>query len=405
MRNSYATTSWLLGLLLMASPVFGQNYEQIAKQIVNTSAGVKPGELVMITGGKHTMPLMEAIAVEVARAGGQPEMMVNTDKVAHAINVEMPESAIQASKSDNWLLNADVLITLPSLEDSKAALAGVTPERQAKFEKVAAESGLTQKLNGSKIRGVFVSYPSKSFAANQQLDYPSYEQMIWAGIGTDYTAIATQAQQMKQLLAKGKKVHVTSPTGTDLTFELAARPVFVDDGILTAADQQEKLVYNRTAALPGGRVYGTCQETSAAGRLAASPSTWNGKPFQGFKADFKAGQLANAKADVGDEDLQKYLAMYEPSVMQLSYFSIGLNPAMKPQEQKGFNPNTAAGMVYLGVGDNELYGGQNKSATGNNFAIANATVEIDGTVVVRNGQLVSPTVAKASPASKKARSK
>ncbi|SMB84485.1 Leucyl aminopeptidase (aminopeptidase T)-like [Hymenobacter roseosalivarius DSM 11622] len=386
----------------MASPVFGQNYEQIAKQIVNTSAGVKPGELVMITGGKHTMPLMEAIAVEVARVGGQPEMMVNTDKVAHAIDVEMPESAIQASKSDNWLLQADVLITLPQLEDSKAVLAGITPARQAKFAKVAADAGLSKKLDAAKIRGVFVSYPSKSLAANQQLDYPSYEQMIWAGIGTDYTAVATQAQQLKQLLTTGKKVHITSPTGTNLTFQLAARPVFVDDGVLTAADQQEKLIYNRTASLPGGRIYGTCQETSATGRLEASPTTWNGKPMQGFKAELKNGQLANSRADAGSEDFQKSLASYDPGMMQLGYFSIGLNPAMKPQEQKGFNPSTAAGMVYLAIGNNELLGGQNQAATSYSFPIANATVEVDGTVVVRNGQLVSPTVAKAAPMGKKA---
>ena len=38
--------SLFLGLLLLSSHAFGQNYEQIAKQIVNTSAGVKPGELV-----------------------------------------------------------------------------------------------------------------------------------------------------------------------------------------------------------------------------------------------------------------------------------------------------------------------------------------------------------------------
>jgi aminopeptidase len=95
--------------------------------------------------------------------------------------------------------------------------------------------------------------------------------MIWAGIATDYAAVAAQAQQLKHRLATGKKVHITLPTGTDLTFALAARPVFTDDGVLTAADQQEKLIYSCTANLPGGRVYGTCQETSATGRIAASP--------------------------------------------------------------------------------------------------------------------------------------
>jgi len=401
MRSPYTPASWLAGLLLLASPVVGQNYEQIAKQIVNTSAGVKAGELVLITGGKHTLPLMEAVAVEVARAGGQPEMLLNTDKVAYATNVEMPESAIQASKSSNWLLGADVLIQLPGLEDTKAVFAGITPERQAKFLKVAAEDGLSKKLDAAKVRGVFLSYPSKSFAANQQLDYPSYEQMIWAGIGTDYSAISAQAAQLKQLLATGKKVHITSPTGTDLTFQLAARPIFVDDGVLTATDQQEKLIYNRTAALPGGRVYGTCQETSGTGRLVASSSTWNGKPFQGFKANFNAGQLLNGKADVGDEDFQKWLALNDASQMKLGYFSIGLNPAMKVQEQKGYTPTMAAGMVFVGAGGNELLGGQNKGGTGINFSVANATVDVDGTVVVRNGQLVTPTLAKATSGGKK----
>ncbi|SFQ57835.1 aminopeptidase [Hymenobacter arizonensis] len=403
MKNCYVLTSGLLGLLSMASPAFGQNYEQIAKQIVNASAGVKPGELVAITGGQHTLPLMEAIAVEVARAGGEPAMLVSTDKVERAGAIEMPESAIQASKANNWILQSDVLITLPSVENNKAVLAGLTEARQAKFDKAAAESGFTQKLDASKLRGVFVSYPSKSLAANQQMDYAGYEQMIWAGVGADYTAISAQAQQLKQLLATGKKVRITSPAGTDLTFQLAARPVFVDDGVLTAADQQEKLIYNRTAALPGGRVFGTCQETSGTGRLAASPSTWNGKPFKGFKADFKSGQLTNGKAEVGDEDFQKWLALNDASQMKLGYFSIGLNPAMKAQEEKGYTPSTAAGMVLVGAGGNELQGGQNKGTTGINFAIANATVEVDGTVIVRNGQLVSPATAKAASVSKKLR--
>ena len=402
MRNSYAMTSGFLGLLSLASPAFGQDYEQIAKQIVNTSAGVKPGELVTITGGQHTLPLMEAVAVEVARVGGQPKMLLTTDKVARATNVEMPESAIMASKNDNWLLGSDVLISLPGLEDSKAVLAGMTEARQGKFRQVAAEAGLSKKLDATKLRVVSVAYPSKSYATNQQLDYASYEQMIWAGIGTDYAAVAAQAQQMKQLLATGKKVHITSPAGTDLTFQLAARPVFTDDGVVTAADQQEKLVLSRTAALPGGRVYGTCQETSATGRLAASPSTWNGKPLQGLKGELKNGQLTNVRADVGNEDVQKYLAASDASAAQVGYFSIGLNPAMKPQEQKGYNPATAAGMVYVGMGNNALLGGTNQAKGGDNCPVANATVEGDGTVIVRNGQLVSPATAKAAAGGKKA---
>ncbi|WP_245318727.1 aminopeptidase [Hymenobacter elongatus] len=392
-----------MGLLLAAGPVCGQNYEQMAKQIVNTSAGVKAGDAVIITGGKHTLPLMEAVAVEVARTGGQPTMMMTTDKVERTINMEMPEAAIMPEKSNNWMLQADVLISLPQNEDSRAVMDGMSPARNAKFAQVNAESGFTQKLDASKLRGVFVSYPSKSFAANQQLDFAGYEQMVWAGIGTDYAAVAAQAQQLKQVLSAGKKMRVTSPSGTDLTLQLGARPVFADDGVVSATDQQEKLVYNRTARLPGGLIYGSVDETSATGTLAAATGTLTGKPLKGFKADLQGGKLTNVRADAGAETFQQWMGAYDAAAMQISTFSIGLNPVMKPQEDKGYNPSTAAGMVYLGIGDNELQGGQNKSAGGYSFAIANATVEIDGKAIVRNGQLVSSSMASATPMRKKAR--
>jgi aminopeptidase len=401
MKNSYSTTGWLLGLLLTAGPALGQNYEQIAKQIVNTSAGVKPGELVMITGGQHTLPLMEAVAVEVARIGGQPRMVLSTDKVGRAINLEMPESAIQTSKSDNWTLQSDVLISLPPYENAPAVLANVSPERRVKFSQVAAT--FTKQLDGSKVRTVSVAYPSKSVAAQYQLDYPAYEQMIWSGIGAAYTTIAGQASQLKQLVATGKKMHITSPDGTDLTLELGGRPVFADDGELSAADQQEKLIYNRTASLPSGRIYGTCQETTAMGHLGCPNmiGAVDGQPLNGFKADLKNGELVNMRADTGVESLQKMMAPYGPAALQVDRFSIGLNPVMRTQ--KDLHPTTAAGMVLVGTGNNALYGGQNQMPGSANFLITNATVDIDGRVIVRSGQLVTAVVASSMSAPKKRR--
>ncbi len=45
------------------------NIDRLAHRIVTTSLGIKPGEVVVITGGKHTIPLMEALAIEAQKAG------------------------------------------------------------------------------------------------------------------------------------------------------------------------------------------------------------------------------------------------------------------------------------------------------------------------------------------------
>ena len=51
-------------------------------------------------------------------------------------------------------------------------------------------------------------------------------------------------------------------------------------------------------------------------------------------------------------------------------------------------PGSAAGLVYVGIGDNQVLGGNNKiqGNFGFNFPLVKATVEIDGKVVVKEGR-------------------
>ncbi len=68
--------------------------------------------------------------------------------------------------------------------------------------------------------------------------------------------------------------------------------------------------------------------------------------------------------------------------------TIGLNPALKVIEDPGdFRPADAAGMVTISIGDNELLGGKNRSTGEFSFPVVNATVEIDGRAVIKDGKL------------------
>jgi hypothetical protein len=52
---------------------------------------------------------------------------------------------------------------------------------------------------------------------------------------------------------------------------------------------------------------------------------------------------------------------------------------LKVQDQQAYSPTTAAGMLDLIAGNNELMGGQNHLQSSFSFPTANATVEVDGT--------------------------
>src|SRR6266704_4291798 len=64
---------------------------ELARRVVTTSVSVKPGDVVVITGGKHTVPLMEALAIEAQKAGGMVTMFLSSDSVVRSLNVEVPE--------------------------------------------------------------------------------------------------------------------------------------------------------------------------------------------------------------------------------------------------------------------------------------------------------------------------
>src|SRR5687768_10906836 len=86
----------LLALILAASPLApavaqtSAQYDTLARRIVTSTAAVTPGELVVIHGGPHTVPLMESIAVEVVRAGGVAFMRLGSDRVTNAFFREAP---------------------------------------------------------------------------------------------------------------------------------------------------------------------------------------------------------------------------------------------------------------------------------------------------------------------------
>jgi len=59
-----------VSVALSAAAAQQGNVDRLAHRIVTTSVAVRPGEVVVITGGKHTIPLMEALAIETQKAGG-----------------------------------------------------------------------------------------------------------------------------------------------------------------------------------------------------------------------------------------------------------------------------------------------------------------------------------------------
>ncbi len=390
-----ATTSMLLFAVALSLSIpngLAQkvNLDELSKKIVNTSANVKPGDVVMVFGGPHTISFMEDLAIEAQKSGGMPTLMLGSDRVSRSFFTEVPEKYLEQPPDyfAAWLKRTNVYIGLPSIKDPKAVFADIPEARFAKASK--AGQVINDSLNASGVRGVFVGYPSEQDATTYHLDFATYEKVFWKQVNADYRTISNHGSKLKTLLQAAKTVHVTSPSGTDFTFSMGDRPIFVDDGIVTEEKAKDKYALNRFVSLPGGDLFFAPIETSAQGKVVVPRNQCSFAPLTGVSFEFKDGKLENFKAEKGGECFSQTMEPYPESKYLLGSFQIGLNPEAPVIEDPGdYRPGNAAGLVWISTGDNVLLGGDNHSQNGGyGFPITKATVEVDGKVVVKDGHLV-----------------
>lgn len=359
---------------------------QAAEKAVN-AAQVKPNEIVVIVGSNAQFDFLEALALATARAGGRPLISATSDTLQRRMLAEVPEQYL--SESSPWmpmLQNIDVWLMAPQVQDPQAVFAGVPEARIAKASASTVE--FFEATNKAKGRALFIGLPTRRDAELVQLDPKTYEAMQWSAINADSQQMATVGDRMKGLLTGAKTVRITSPAGTDFRFAVGTRPIFVNTGTTATAIQAGPSA-GRTASLPGGEVVWAPIEDSGEGVIVVPRDTCRPyEPLTGSKYQFTKGRMVSFTAE-NPKCFQDLMAPYTGDKDKLASVTIGLNPALRVMENPGdYRPTNAAGMVSVGLGANQTLGGANKTESGWIIPIVNATVEVDGRQIVRNGQLV-----------------
>lgn len=380
--------------VLMAAGTNAQTDEATQKLALRMvqSASVKPGDVVVIEGGKHMIPLMEAVAIEVQKLGGMPTMFLYTDRVTRSFNAEVDEKYLGQEPRfwAEWMKQADIYIALPTSEDSGALLQGVSETRIAKITK--SYDFLNVMLNSLPIRVVSVDFPSKQDAERYGLDFAAFEKLTMDGIFADSAVMTAAGGRLRQMLLTAKQIRITTAAGTDFTFSLApGREVYVDDAVVTEERAKSKLFAQRIAALPGGNVFFAPLETSANGKIVVPQMRCRSKPMNNVSFEFKNGRLENFKAAENAACFEERMKVSTGTKDMFGAIWIGTNPSLKVVEDgnANFRPYNAAGMIYVGIGENRIYGGGNNANNfGYSFPLTNATVAIDGKIVIKDGKLV-----------------
>jgi leucyl aminopeptidase (aminopeptidase T) len=342
--------------------------------------GVKPGTKVVIRGGTRMIPVMENLAIEARRLGGRTWMLLTSDRVGHFTMTEMPEQFLGAPPTaiDSAVLNlSDLYIELPTFSDPSASAA--PPDRTAKQN--ASQPAFNALFASARSRHVIVGIPQPSDTVRTGEHYGSYERMTWDAMSADYASIARTGEALRTALAHARRIHVTSPEGTDFTVEMGERPVFTVDA-MGMGPSDAALPAGTPMIVPGGTFGVVPNVTTASGRVRASADICD-HAVKDEALDVRNGVAEHATAAT-DADCVKQAVEGAP----FGALAIGLNPTVRPSTPTETLAQIAAGFVGLVFGNNLGLGGSQNDPHNWFVPLLHATVDADGTVLVRDGRLV-----------------
>jgi aminopeptidase len=361
-------------------------YEELAKIVVKDSLNVDPSDVVIITTWDHTIDVANAMAVECFRQGADAMMSLWTDEYYYGLLRELSEESLGVcSKICQAFTEAETATINMFGPKNPEGLKSISPSRVNAWGEGERKAHYPRNVE-RKIRNVSLplamSTPER--AKVYGFNFDKWKKMINAALTADLKKIAAKGQDLASTLARARTVHLTSPNGTDLTFELDKRPVHIDDGIIDKHDIESKSL---DAQLPAGSVITTIIEMSGNGKIIFDqPLQTMGMNVQGIEWKFKDGKITSMTAKKNLEPLSKQFNEASGDKDRIGFIQIGLNPKA---EYGYLMNNIVEGAVQIGIGDNEYIGGKNASAFGMAPTLSKATLEIDGKTIIKNGLLTA----------------
>ncbi len=311
-----------------------------AKTIVDTCAGVKPGESVLIVTDTNLVGIAEVLAQAVQERDAEPIIAVMIPRKGHG--EEPPPAVAEAMKK------ANVILTPVS-----------TSITHTRATKEAVEAGS---------RAIVMT------AFTEDL-------LIRGGIQADFKKQKPICQEVARRFKEAKFVKLTNPVGTSLTMRKEGRRgnalyCIVEPGEFSTVPTIEANFSPIEGTGEGVIVADASIPYLGIGVLAEPVRC---KVEKGFIVDIEGGRQARTLKE--DWKTRK-----DPNCYNIAELGVGLNPAARMTGVM-LDDEGVFGSVHIGVGTNITLGGNIKAATHYDLLMWGATIELDGKVILDRGNL------------------
>jgi len=313
-----------------------------ARKVVRTLARVKAGEKVLIVADTDTMAVSAALATAALEI--TPEV-VTTVMNPVAVDGDEPPAIVGAA-----MLAADVALLPVSYSISHST---------------ATRNALK---HGTRVLSLPATTP---------------DQLVRGGAEADFEAASPTVRKMGELLGAAASAQLTSPAGTNCSFDLRGRSGNAHDCIL---DRPGKF-----SAFPNIEANISPVDGTAEGTIVFDGSIPNlriGPLRAPVKCTVQKGNIVKVEGGPEADMIRKVWAQLgDASVYNIAQLAIGLNPAIYMLTGVWAQDHGAFGTVHIGIGTSANIGGTTKAACHFDGMMYRPTLKLDGRVVLENGEL------------------
>ncbi len=287
--------------------------------VVRRMLDLQDGQVLLAEAPDLALPLLDAIAAEAAARGGVVCLRVGVDGLERALLEHSAPEALAAPDEIGRAALAAADAQFRSQGEHRAdALEGIDASRVAarvQAQDVVRKLRFARAADGS-LRWALTAVPCAPYAARSGLDEAAFADLLYAAAGCDvddpialWERRAAVQEELRTRLEAGREIRIVGP-GTDVVLGIGGRT-------------WRSSAANRN--LPDGEVFTGPVEDSAEGVVSLPLPTYRGgRRVAGVRLTLRAGEVAEATAEEGEDVLRAALGLDE-GARRLGELGIGTN--------------------------------------------------------------------------------
>ncbi len=318
--------------------------EKLARVLTEYSMEVKPGDLVVLSGGVLSLPLLKSAYHHTLALGGNPAVEVLVPEMTEMLLTEGSDDQLKTIDPFEGIASqqADAHLRVSASQNTRSMTA-IRPERQQIYSRARADIRrvrLDRAATGA-LRWSSTVYPTQAHAQEAEMSLREYEEFIasagwldeddpvvkWREVG------AYQARLIAWLTPKSE-VRVVSED-TDLTVRIAGRTWINSDG-------------HRN--FPSGEIFTGPIEDSVEGHIRFSfASIVQGREVDDIHLWFEKGKVVRAEAAKNQDFLESMLDT-DDGARYLGEFAFGTNDNISRFTRNTLFDEKMGGTVHMALG-------------------------------------------------------